>query len=97
MEAVKNLGHRHSCCLPLFWGQRTGARRGWGQNKTAQGDVLDYPRARRKGKKPPVNDLNWAARMGTQTEKETVTGPDKQMVRTVTWGKTVAWVGQKPQ
>lgn len=70
MEAVKNLGHRHSCCLPLFWGQRTGARSRWGQNKTAQGDVLDYPRAKRKGKKPPVSDLNWTARMGTQKRKQ---------------------------
>ena len=70
MEAVKNLGHRHSCWLPLFWGQRTGARSRWGQNKTAQGDVLDYPRAKRKGKKPPVSDLNWTARMGTQKRKQ---------------------------
>lgn len=44
-----------------------------------------------------MNDLNWATRMGTQTEKETVTGPDKEMVRTVTWGEMVAWVGQEPQ
>lgn len=59
--------------------------------------MLDCPRAKRKGKKSPVNDLNWATRMGTQTEKETVTGPDKEMVRTVTWGEMVAWVGQEPQ
>ena len=62
-------------------------------NTTVGGDLPDCPGAQRKGGKASVKDLNWAQTGWELREKEMVTGPDKEMVRTATRGVVGWWLG----
>ena len=54
----KRSGPETVCCLSLFGVQRTGAKQR-GRIKRLGSNLLDCLRAKRKGRKLPVNNLNW--------------------------------------